>query len=95
MDSVQRIDEEGRDAIDVQSRRAADSTLRLHLPIPVRIGGSWERVAGDTAKFCKLRGCLKTVTVVFCEVHLGTTSGTRIKRKRVILAYMCVKLLVR
>ena len=29
------------------------------------------------------RGCRKTVTVVFCEVHRGTTSGTRITRNTI------------
>ena len=40
---VQRIDKEGRDAPDVKFRRAADSTLPLHLPIPFRYGGCWGR----------------------------------------------------
>ena len=40
---VQRIDKEGRDAPDVKFRRAADSALPLHLPIPFRYGGCWGR----------------------------------------------------
>ena len=65
-------------------QRTARCLSTYPLPLGSRIS-RWllGKVAGDTTKFCKLRGCLKTVTVVLCEVHLGTTSGTRSMRNTI------------